>query len=59
MNLKSERNIFSTDAKRRKTNDMNSTYLWHSRLGHIGHKHMNKLHKDGLLESHLILVRRV
>ena len=28
-----------------------ATHLWHCRLGHIGVKHMKKLHADGLLES--------
>src|SRR6266480_600345 len=51
MNLESERNVFNIDTKRRKTNDLNSTYLWHCRLGHIGHKRMKKLHSDGLLQS--------
>jgi hypothetical protein len=51
MNLECERNDFNIDAKHPKTNDSNSTYLWHCRLGHIGHKRMKKLHKDGLLES--------
>ena len=33
-------------------NDSDSaTYLWHCRLGHIGVKHMKKLHADGFLES--------
>ena len=26
-------------------------YLWHLRLGHIGEDRLNKLEKDGLLES--------
>ena len=34
-----------------KVNNDSATYLWHCRLGHIGVKHMKKLHKDGLLES--------
>jgi hypothetical protein len=40
MNLGSETNVFNINAKRRKTNDSNSTYLWHCQLGHIGHKRM-------------------
>ena len=31
-------------------NNDSATYLWHCRLGHIGVKHMKKLHADGLLE---------
>jgi hypothetical protein len=51
MNLESDKNICNINAKSRKTNDMNSTYLWHCQLGHIGHKRMKKLHQDGLLQS--------
>ena len=31
--------------------DNSDTHLWHCRLGHIGIKHMKKLHADGLVES--------
>jgi hypothetical protein len=51
MNLESDKNVYNINAKRRKTNDMNSTYLWHCRLGYIGHKRMKKIHQDGLLQS--------
>ena len=37
--------------KRCKVNNDSATYLWHCRLGHIGVKHMEKIHGDGLLES--------
>ncbi|KAK1616449.1 hypothetical protein QYE76_021966 [Lolium multiflorum] len=46
----SDTHIHNIDAKQIKLND-NSTYMWHCRLGHIGVKHMKKLHTDGLLES--------
>ena len=39
------------DAKRCKVDNDSATYLWHCRLGHIGVKHMKKLHADVLLES--------
>ena len=39
------------ETKRCKVNNDSATYLWHSRLGHIGVKRMKKLHADGLLES--------
>src|SRR3954470_24510879 len=42
--------INNIEAKRLKSID-NSTYMWHCHLGHIGVKHMKKLHSDGLLES--------
>ena len=38
------------NTKRLKTNDLNQTYLWHYRLGHISEKRISKLHKDGLLD---------
>ena len=37
--------------KRCKVYNDSATYLWHCHLGHIGVKHMKKLHADGLLES--------
>ena len=42
--------IHNIDAKTCKVDNDNATYLWHCRLGHIGVKHMKKLHADGLLE---------
>jgi hypothetical protein len=46
MNLESDKNVYNINAKRQKTNDTNSTYLWHYQLGHIRHKRMKKLHQD-------------
>ena len=43
--------IHSIDAKRCKVDNDSATYLWHCHLGHIGVKHMKKLHADGLLDS--------
>lgn len=43
--------IYNIDAKRLKPNDLNPTYTWHCRLGHINEKRMKKLHGDGLLSS--------
>ena len=37
--------------KKFKSNDLNSTYLWHCRLGYINEKHISKLHQVGLLNS--------
>ena len=47
----SDTHIHSIEAKRYKFNNDSATYLWHCRLGHIGVKHMKKLHADGVLES--------
>ena len=46
----SDTHIHSVEAKRLKFHNVSATYLWHCHLGHIGVKHMKKLHKDGLLE---------
>ena len=43
--------VHNIEAKRYKVDNDSATNLWHCRLGHIGVKHMKKLHKDGLLES--------
>src|ERR1043165_1094158 len=42
--------INNIEAKRLK-NDEDHMKMWHCRLGHIGIKRMEKLHKDGLLDS--------
>ncbi|GJX80511.1 retrotransposon protein, putative, ty1-copia subclass [Tanacetum coccineum] len=41
--------IFSINKKRKL--DLNSSYLWHYRLAHIGKTRMQKLQREGLLES--------
>ena len=46
---RSDTHICNIEAKRCKVNNDSATYLWHYRLGHIGVKHMKKLHADGLL----------
>ena len=48
---RSDAHIHNIEAKRFKVNTDSATYLWHCRLGHIGVKHMKKIHADGLLES--------
>ena len=42
--------IFNVDTKRSKY-DLNQTYLWNCRLGHINKKHITKLRKDRMLDS--------
>ena len=44
----SDTHIHNIEAKRWKVNNDSATYLWQCRLGHIGVKHMKKLHADGL-----------
>jgi len=46
-----ESEINNVNAKRVRKHDSNPTYLWHCRIGHIGKKHIERLHKDGLLDS--------
>nr|GFA51854.1 retrotransposon protein, putative, Ty1-copia subclass [Tanacetum cinerariifolium] len=41
--------IFSINKKRKL--DLDSSYLWHCRLAHIGKTRMQKLQREGLLES--------
>ena len=48
---RSDTHIHNIDAKRCKVDNDSATYLWHCHLGHIGVKHMKKLHVDGLLDS--------
>ena len=43
--------VYNINTKRFKSNDLNPTYLWNCRLGHINEKRISKLHKDGLLDS--------
>ena len=46
-----ESKINNVNAKRVRKHDSNPTYLWRCRLGHIGKKRIERLHKDGLLDS--------
>ena len=43
--------VYNVNIKKSKSNDLNSTYLWHCRLGHINEKRISKLHQSGLLHS--------
>ena len=43
--------INNIEAKRLKSSDEEHMMMWHCRLGHIGIKRMERLHKDGLLDS--------
>ena len=46
-----QESIYNINTKRFKSNDLNETYFWHCRLGHINEKRITKLHQDGLLHS--------
>jgi hypothetical protein len=43
--------ICNINTKRLRPNDLNPTFVWHCRLGHINEKRIEQLHKDGLLSS--------
>ena len=47
----SEKSIYNIESKKIKSNDLNTTYLWHCRLGHINEKRISKLHQNELLNS--------
>jgi hypothetical protein len=46
-----DESVCNINAKRPRPNDLNPTFIWHCRLGHINEKHIEQLHKDGLLSS--------
>jgi hypothetical protein len=46
-----DKSIYNINAKRARLNDLNPTFIWHCRLGHINEKRIERLHKDGLLNS--------
>jgi hypothetical protein len=43
--------ICNVSTKRARPNDLNSTFIWHCRLGHINEKRIKRLHNDGFLNS--------
>ena len=45
------KSIYNINTIRFRSNDLNTTYLWHCSLGHINEKRISKLHQDGLLHS--------
>ncbi|GKA64544.1 retrotransposon protein, putative, ty1-copia subclass [Tanacetum coccineum] len=47
--MSNERSIYTCSNKKTKHN-LDSTFLWHCRLGHINKKRIEKLQHDGLLE---------
>ena len=51
LNLEQPKPIYNIDTKRFKSNDLNPTYFWHCRLGHVNDKRILKLHQDELIHS--------
>ncbi|GKE23077.1 zinc finger, CCHC-type containing protein, partial [Tanacetum coccineum] len=48
--ISNEHSIYTCSNKKSKHN-LDSTFIWHCRLGHINKKHIEKLQHDGLLKS--------
>ena len=46
-----EKSIYNINIKKIKSNDLNTTYLWHCHLGHINKKRISKLHQHGISKS--------
>jgi hypothetical protein len=46
-----DKSVCNINAKRARLNDLNPTFIWHCRLGHINGKRIERLHKDSLLSS--------
>jgi hypothetical protein len=46
-----DKSIYNINVKRARLNDLNPTFIWHYRLGHINEKCIDRLHKNGLLSS--------
>ena len=51
MNEHSDYNSMYNINNKRVKNVLDSSYLWHCRLAHIGKTRMQKLQRDGLLEN--------
>ena len=48
-----DKTICNLNTKRARLNDLNPTFIWHCRLGHINEKLIKRLHNDGLLSIDL------
>jgi hypothetical protein len=46
-----DKSVYNINAKMVRLNDLNPTFIWYYRLDHINEKHIERLHKDGLLSS--------
>jgi hypothetical protein len=46
-----DKSVCNINVKMTRLNDLNPTFIWNCRLGHINEKHIERLHKDGLLSS--------
>jgi hypothetical protein len=46
-----DKSVCNINIKRARLNNLNPTFIWHCRLGHINKKRIERLHKDDLLNS--------
>jgi hypothetical protein len=46
-----DKSICNINTKMAQLNNLNPTFIWHCRLGHINEKRIERLHKDGFLNS--------
>jgi hypothetical protein len=46
-----DKSVYNINDKWARLNDLNPTFIWHCRLGHINEKRIERPHKDGLLSS--------
>jgi hypothetical protein len=46
-----DKSVCNINMKRARLNNLNPTFIWHCRLGHINEKCIERLHRDGLLSS--------
>ena len=44
LDLENHKPIYNIDTKRAKSNELNPTYFWHCRLGHVNEKRISILH---------------
>jgi hypothetical protein len=46
-----DKSVCNINRKRTRLDDLNPTFIWHCRLGHINEKRIERLHRDCLLNS--------
>jgi hypothetical protein len=46
-----DKSVCNINMRRAQPNDLNPTFIWYCRIGHINEKRIERLHKDGLLSS--------
>ena len=51
LDLENHKSIYNIDTKWAKSNELNPTYFWHCRLGHVNEKRISRLHNNGILGS--------